>query len=80
MGSVREDGDLKTKVNEPTFRFDGSASPLLYLGSAPFGTSPGAAAWQIKRFNVASGVICQFADGNADFDNVWDNRASLSYS
>jgi hypothetical protein len=24
-------------------------------------------------------VIIEYADGNANFDNVWDNRTSLSY-
>lgn len=61
-------------------RFDGTSSPLLYLGTAQPGTSSSSAAWQIQRIDVTSGVVFAYADGNANFDNVWDNRASLSYS
>lgn len=47
-------------------------------------TSPysrGAATWQVKKqFTNADGdTEFSFADGNANFDNVWANRASLTY-
>ena len=35
--------------------------------------------WRIKRISTSSGVIVEWADGNVNFDNVWDDRASLSY-
>lgn len=61
-------------------RFDSSADPILYLGLAVPGSSTASAVWRITRIDVSSGVIFQYADGNDSFDNVWDNRASLSYS
>lgn len=54
-----------------------------YRGWASPGTATSAASWRITRI-VSSGTPADysitFADGNRNFDNVWDNRASLSYS
>ena len=50
-----------------------------YLGRAVPGTLTSTALWQIKRITDASGDVT-WADGNSDYDNVWDNIASLSYS
>ena len=50
-----------------------------YIGEAVPGTATSDSLWKIKRVTDATGVVL-FADGNNDFDNVWDNRASLSYS
>lgn len=61
-------------------RFDGAASPILYLGVADAGSINSAAVWQITRFDVTSGVTQTYADGDALYNNVWDNRGSLSYS
>lgn len=62
------------------FRFDGAASPVLYLGEARPGTAEGAAGWRIMRINTTSVIKIEWADGNNDFDNIWTNRAALSYS
>ena len=53
---------------------------LTYIGNAAIGSATSAAVWQIKRLDETSGLIKLWADGNANFDNIWDNRASLSYS
>ena len=69
-------------VQEPdrALRFDDSANPILYLGAAEPGSATASAVWRIQRFDVTSGVTSTFADGNDNFDNVWNNRAALSYS
>lgn len=75
-GLVREiTEDLLTYVTEKS-----SDNLVTYLGSAVPGTATSAAAWQIMEIDENSGTIITYADGNADFDNVWDNRESLSYS
>lgn len=53
-----------------------------YIGEALPGTATSAAAWRIQRIStaVATNQTFFWADGNADFDNIWDNRAALSYS
>ncbi len=65
-------------------RFDYAANGcLIYLGLAVPGTASSAAIWQIRRFTYDSQNNLEtilMADGNVEFDNVWDDRASLSYS
>lgn len=59
---------------------DESASPITYIGLAALGSDTSQAVWQIKKIDETSGIEITFADGNADFDNIWDNRASLTYT
>lgn len=35
--------------------------------------------WRCSRLTVATGVV-QWADGNGNFDNVADDRATLTYA
>lgn len=54
---------------------------LSYFGFAVIGSSAGDAVWKIQRLQTTGNVtLLQFADGNDSFDNIWNNRASLSYS
>lgn len=50
-----------------------------YICEAYPGTLSSAAKWRIQKLVSATGVIT-FADGNAAFDNIADNRAALAYS
>jgi len=52
---------------------------LTYVGNAVTGTATSAAAWKIKEITNASGDIV-WADGDGLYNNVWDNRASLTYT
>lgn len=63
-------------------KFDNSADPIAYKGEATAGTAASAASWRISRITsqVDGSVDIVWADGNTSFDNVWNNRASLSYS
>lgn len=61
-------------------RIDEASTSLTYIGSANPGTVDAATSWQIKRINSANPTAITFADGNANFDNQWTNRGSLSYS
>ena len=61
-------------------RIDDQTS-VIYLGTAPINSSNADAIWSIKRLSISGGAITiEWADGNDLSDNVWDNRASLSYS
>jgi hypothetical protein len=54
---------------------------LSYFGFAAIGSSQAAAVWKITRLQKTGNVtLLQYADGNESFDNIWNNRASLSYS
>lgn len=57
-----------------------TVSTLTYIGNAVIGSATSGALWQIKRLDTTSGLTKLWADGNDNFDNIWDNRASLSYS
>lgn len=62
-------------------QYDEVSSSLAYLGTASAGTSNSSALWQIQKLSfTGNSVSITWADGNANFDNVWNNRASLSYS
>lgn len=54
----------------------------IYIGYSQSGTATSQAKWTIKRIvDNGSGLLSiKWADGNQSPDNVWDNRASLSYS
>lgn len=62
-------------------RLDEASTTITYIGEAAAGSSSASAVWKVKRLTDSSGdITIEFADGNANYDNVWDNRASLSYS
>ncbi|MDE2015951.1 MAG: hypothetical protein KGJ89_04995 [Patescibacteria group bacterium] len=63
------------------FDYDGSGN-LIYLGRAGIGSLTGNPVWQIKKLNYSGSNMTsiQWAGGNESFTNIWDNRASLSYS
>lgn len=58
---------------------DDTGGTYTYFGFAAPSSATSAARWKIKRLTIATNVF-QLADGNDQYDNVWDNRASLSYS
>lgn len=66
----------------PTYatRLDEASSTVTYVGKADTGSSNASAVWQIQKVDTSSGLSITWADGDALFDNVWNNRASLSYS
>lgn len=71
---VRDQYDFKT------MRLDGTDA-LAYHGLAAIGSAENQPVWQIKRLtDDGQNVKIEWADGNAEFDNVWANRASLQYS
>lgn len=61
---------------------DGASPETIYRGTANPGTATSAASWRMERITIAvdGDVTIEFADGNDNFDNIYDNRASLSYS
>lgn len=63
-------------------RTDFVTANLAYVGEALPGTLESAPSWRIKRLTLGldDDVVTEWADGNANFDNVWNDRATLSYS
>lgn len=62
-------------------RLDKVSSTLSYAGRAATGVATSAAGWQIKEITIVGNqTIVKFADGDTNYDNIWDNRASLTYT
>lgn len=61
---------------------DVSTANITYVGKAPIGSSQSSAGWQIMKMDESgtpTTLAITWADGNANYDNVWDNRTSLTY-
>lgn len=54
----------------------------LYRGEAAVGSSETAAVWRVRKLVIGNDgdVTETWASGNANFDKVWADRGSLSYS
>lgn len=67
-----------------TLKLDYAGGPsLIYLGAAAPGTATSAASWQIKRFSYdgSSNVSAiEYGGSTRNFNQIWDNRAALTYS
>lgn len=58
-----------------------SVGTTTYLGYADAGSLTSAAVWAVKKIvETGSDVSITWADGNVNYDNVWDNRLTLIYS
>ena len=72
--------DKTDLVNEVDYA---AGSNKIYEGYAAPGTATSAAAWQIVKHTYDGSdnrLTTKFAGGTNDYNQVWDNRASLSYS
>lgn len=58
-------------------RVDQASSTVIYLGEGLFGALTSEAKWKIKKIDLSNGVVITSASQN--FDQIWDNRASLTY-
>ncbi len=50
----------------------------IYVGKADTGTATSDDAWFIKKIDTTTGV--DITSIGADFDQIWDDRASLVYT
>lgn len=54
---------------------------VMYVGTAAPGSALSGAVWRIKRITTTGDDLAiEWADGDTSFNNVWNNRLSLSYS
>lgn len=55
---------------------------VTYRGDALPGVLTSVASWRVQRLTMQSDgdIEILFADGDDSYDNIWDNRLSLSYS
>jgi len=74
-----------TKTVDETKLIDEASATVFYFGWAIPGSDTTAgkadARWKIKKIDSTSNPTkTVWADGDTEYDNIWDNRASLSYS
>jgi hypothetical protein len=59
---------------------DEASATITYVGKALPGSATNTAVWQIKRISISGTVTSVlWADDNNDFDNVWDDRTTITY-
>lgn len=67
--------------NVEKLRVDVPVAGTTYEGYALPGTLNGTPAWKIKKIVVAGALTTTtYASGNSNFDKVWDDRATYTYS
>jgi len=75
---------LSSLQEEKAIRTDEQVSGTTYIGKAQPGTATSVARWQVSRAVETTSLpittIITWADGDAAYDNIWDNRTALSYS
>lgn len=60
---------------------DVTTANVTYVGKARAGEGTDGAVWQVQKVHDSSaGLIITWADGDTNFDNVWDDRAALTYA
>lgn len=60
---------------------DEYSSTVTYIGDADTGSSVASAVWRIKRLTQSGTILyVEWADGDGQFNNVWNDRTTLSYS
>lgn len=79
---VKQVGAAGVEDGEVITNYDPVGTTIAYVGKAPAGTLVSAALWQVKKlvFAADGGVTTTMADGDATFSNVWNDRATLTYS
>lgn len=68
------------KVPE-AMQIDEADASTTYVGWAEPASATSGAVWKVQKIAVSgTATSITWADGNTLYDNIWDNRASLSYS
>lgn len=78
--------DVLTALNDDkqdkrlTVRLDEVSDTLFYVGKAGIGRTNSDANWLIIRYTTVGNVLMsEYANGSENFDQVWNDRATLTY-
>lgn len=66
----------------PVTLTDFVSDTLIYQGYATPGSQTSDPVWRVKRIQISAvdgDVTESFADGDSSYDNIWDDRVSLTY-
>lgn len=77
-----DDDAIETRGMSLSLRVDKvSTSNVMYIGEALPGALEASAVWRIFIIDKTTTVMKKrYADGNGNYDNIWANRASLTYT
>lgn len=60
---------------------DEASSTVTYVGKASTKAATSEAQWQIIKIEVSGTITTiKYANGSYSFNQIWDNRASLTYT
>ena len=63
-----------------TVRLDQVSDNLFYVGKALIGSVDSDSLWQIVRYTKTGNVLkSEYANGDENFNSVWDDRTTLTY-
>jgi hypothetical protein len=80
INPATEDTQLLILGNNATQIDDTSTTSVTYIGKASIGSSAASAVWQIQKIDEStSPTTIKWADGDSNFDNIFNNRTSLTY-
>lgn len=72
--------EMRVQNGAMAFQYDYVDATTEYLGWAEPGSATSGAFWRVKKITTTgSDIAIAWADSNRNFDNVWDDRASLTY-
>lgn len=73
----------KLWLSQWKIRIEYSDSNAIYVGEAKPGIGTDETGWRIKKITYDvndNPTQINWADGNTNFDNIWDNRTTYTYS
>jgi hypothetical protein len=79
---VSPTGDLATYSAPAPLatKLDEASASVTYIGKAKIGSASASALWQIQKMSVSGNVTSiTWADSDSLFNNIWDDRAGLTY-
>ena len=82
---IKRHGDsanLRRSVDDIMYKYieDIAGATYDYFGTASPGSLTSNPVWRIMRVNKVSGSFeTAYPDGRADFNQIWDNRTTLTY-
>lgn len=80
VGNV-ENGEAYQRISKTNEKIEVRESGnYTFVGYAIPGTATSEAKWKVKRIDTTTGVEVLFADGNAFYDNIFDNYLTLTYN
>lgn len=77
---LTSNGGTFTAIDEDTM-IDEASATVTYIGKAATGSATSSAVWKIKKIETIGAITSiTYAGGVATYVNIYDNRASLTYS